>query len=60
MSVTLKDIARRACVDPTVVSAMTDMLLSRLEDPSLPPRCRKIKAELKTITGGDPAVTVKD
>ena len=47
-------------MDPTVVSAMTDMLLSRLEDPSLPLRCRKIKAELKTITGGDPAATVKD
>ena len=35
--------------EEAIVSAMADMLLSRLKDPSLPPRCKKVKAQLKTI-----------
>ena len=35
--------------EEAIVSALVDMLLSRLETPSLPPRCRKIKARLTSV-----------
>lgn len=35
--------------EEAIVAAMVEMLLSRLENPALPPRCKKIKAQLKTI-----------
>ena len=36
--------------EEAIVSALVEMLLSRLKNPSLPTRCRKIRTELKTIS----------
>ena len=36
--------------EEAIVSALVEMLLSRLKDPALPARCRKIRTELKTIS----------
>ena len=36
--------------EEAIVTALVELLLSRLKNPDLPPRCRKIKTELKTIS----------